>query len=283
MRRGGIGGPARRAANVAGALAQVTAGAGGVLVGLDVGRVSSENRTLVVPADYAFLIWSPIFALCLAYAVYQALPPNHRNALLGRVGWFTASGFLLNAAWEVLFPARQFLLAEAIIVGIFGCFGLAFMRVLEEAGERPLSRAERWLVALPLGLTFGWLTPAVFVSVATTLVAVGLLGGGLGEAVLGAVLLLACGALATAVCARAATASRTAALSYGAAVLWGLVGVVVNQHGASTLTSASAVVAAVVVGGALVRAVRPPAPGCGRAVPRSGGVRRDRRLKGWRA
>ncbi len=46
---------ARQAANVVGALFQIGAP---VLTGEAVGRVSAENGTLVVPADYAFVIWS---------------------------------------------------------------------------------------------------------------------------------------------------------------------------------------------------------------------------------
>jgi hypothetical protein len=75
-----------------------------------VGRVSGENPTLVVPGDYAFVIWTPIFLLALVYAVYQALPSNRENPLLRRVGWFSALAYFSNGVWEILFPAREFVL-----------------------------------------------------------------------------------------------------------------------------------------------------------------------------
>ena len=74
------------------------------------GRVSGENPTLVVPGDYAFVIWTPIFLLALVYAVYQALPSNRENPLLRRVGWFSALTYFSNGVWEILFPAREFVL-----------------------------------------------------------------------------------------------------------------------------------------------------------------------------
>ena len=245
---------ARQALNVVGALFQVLGGAGAVLLlGLDVGRVSNENDTLVVPADYAFVIWSPIFLLCLAYAAYQALPGNHDNALLRRIGWFSAGAFLCNGLWEILFPARQFLLAQVVIVGIFAFSALAYLRLARAARERGLSESARWLIALPLGLLFGWITAATLVSFATTFVALGLLQGGIGEALLGAALLLTGGLVASAVLLYGEAAPPQGYLAYAAAVLWALVGVVVNQYDASILTTGAALIAAVSIALALIR------------------------------
>lgn len=241
---------ARQAANVFGALFQIGAP---ILTSEAVGRVSAENSTLVVPADYAFAIWGPIFLLCLAYAAYQALPANRESPLLRRVGWFSAGAFFSNGLWEILFPARQFLLAQVVIVVIFVCAAVAYLRIARsERGV--LSAAERWLVALPFGLLFGWITAATLVSFATTFVALGLLEGGIGEAVLGATLLLTGGLVTSAVLLVGKAAPPQGYLAYTAAVLWALVAVVINHYDASILTTGAALVAAVPV--ALVVASR---------------------------
>jgi hypothetical protein len=239
----------RQAANVVGALFQIGAP---VLTSEAVGRVSAENGTLVVPANYAFVIWSPIFLLCLAYAAYQALPTNRESPLLRRVGWFSAGAFFSNGLWEILFPARQFLLAQVVIVVIFACAAVAYLR-LARSERSVLSAAERWLVALPLGLLFGWITAATLVSFATTFVALGLLEGGIGEAILGAALLLTGGLVASAVLMVGEAAPPQGYLAYAAAVLWALVAVVVNQYDASILTTGAALVAAVPVALVVVR------------------------------
>src|ERR671912_287626 len=88
---------ARQVATVVGALFQVLAP-----VIVPIGAIAKETPSLVIPADYAFAIWGPIFLLCLAYATYQALPANGKNPLLQRVGWFLAGAFFLNGLWEVL-------------------------------------------------------------------------------------------------------------------------------------------------------------------------------------
>ncbi len=234
---------ARQAANVVGALFQVGAP---VLTSEAVGRVSDENGTLVVPADYAFSIWALIFLLCLAYAAYGALPANRESPLLRRVGWFSAGAFLFNGLWEILFPARQILLAQAIIVAIFICAAVAYLRIAR-SGRGGSSAAEQWLVTLPLGLLFGWITAATLVSFATTFVALGLLDGGISEAILGAALLLTGGLVASAVLLAGESAPPQGYLAYAAAVLWALVAVVVNQYDASVLTTIAALVAAVPV------------------------------------
>jgi len=117
-----------------------------------------------------------------------------------------------------------------------------------------LSAAERWLVALPFGLLFGWITAATLVSFATTFVALGLLEGGIGEAILGAALLLTGGLVASAVLLVGKAAPPQGYLAYAAAILWALVAVVVNHYDASVLTTGAALVAAVPV--ALVVASR---------------------------
>jgi len=128
---------------------------------------------------------------------------------------------------------------------------LAYLGVLRESRGRALSGSERWLVALPLGLLFGWITAATLVSFATTFVALGLLQGGAGEAVLGAALLLTGGLLASAVLLAGRDGPLQGYLAYAAAVMWALVGVVFNQYDASALTTGAALVAAVPVALAL--------------------------------
>ena len=128
---------ARQVVTVVGALFQVLAGAV-----VPIGAIAKETPSLVIPADYAFAIWGPIFLLCLAYAAYQALPANRQNPLLRGVGWFFAGAFFLNGLWEVLVPLRQPVLLQAILAGIFACLAISYLRLVgSERGG--LNRADR--------------------------------------------------------------------------------------------------------------------------------------------
>ncbi len=235
----------RQIANVIGALFQVAAGAFGFLVGLDIAGVSDTTRSLIVPGDTAFIIWTPIFLLSGAYAVYQALPANRGDPLLRAVGWFTAGAFISNGIWELLFPNRQFLLAQLTILAIWLFLAAAFVRVVCHKDE--VTGAKAWLVALPIGLMFGWLTAANVAGLAASLVGLGLRGEGPNAAVGGAALLTFGGAVAATVIAFGKRGPLLGWVSYTAAVLWALAFIALNQREASTLTTATAIVVAIVL------------------------------------
>src|SRR3712207_941019 len=242
MSKGIRGDIARQVAVMLGAIFQIAVA---VSTGPAVGRVSEENPTLVVPADYAFIIWTPIFLLALIYAVYQALPSNRESPLLRRIGWFSALAYFSNGIWEIVFPAREFVLSQIVFVGISTGAVAAFVLVQRGAGSG--SRLDRWLVAPAFGLLAGWVTAAFFVGLVTVLVATGVLGGGIGEALFGALMLIVGGAVACAVILAGRTGPVQGYLAYGGAVLWALLGIVTNQYDASLITTGTAVVSAAFV------------------------------------
>jgi hypothetical protein len=258
----------RQVATIVGALFQVIAGAI-----VPIAAIAGDTPSLVGPVDYPFPIWGPIFLLCLAYAVYQALPANRSNPLLRRVGWFFAGAFFLNGLWEVLVPLRQPVLLQAILAGIFACLAVAHLRLVRSE-HGVLGRADRWLIALPLGLLFGWITAANVVSFSNTLVETGLLGNGVGGALMGACLLLAGAAVAFVVIWVSKAGPLQSLLAYAGAVLWALVGVVVNQYDASLLTTGAALLSATLVAMAIISTLRRSRThiGAGRSVrPRAAG------------
>jgi hypothetical protein len=258
----------RQVATIVGALFQVLAGAI-----VPIAAIAGDTPSLVGPVDYAFAIWGPIFLLCLAYAVYQALPANRANPLLRRVGWFFAGAFFLNGLWEVLVPLRQPVLLQVILAGVFACLAVAYLRLVRSE-HGVLGRADRWLVALPLGLLFGWITAANVVSFNDTLVETGLLGSGVGGALVGASLLLAGAAVAYVMIWVSKAGPLQGLVAYAGAVLWALVGVVVNQYDASLLTTGAALVSAALVAMAMISTLRRSRThiGSGRSVrPRAAG------------
>jgi hypothetical protein len=259
----------RQAANVVGALFQ----AGMTLVASAGIRevVETGPPSLVEPAGYTFTIWALIFALSFAYAVYQALPANRESLLLRRIGWFTATAFFFTGLWSAFVPLRQLLFAQAMLLGVFACLFVAYARLA--GSERGVLRgADRWLVALPLGPFLGWITAANAVSLTSEAVRSGLVApGGAGEAALGTVILLVGALLACAGILAGRTGPVQAYLTYGATVLWALIGIVVNQYAYSLLTTGAALFAAILVAVVLFVTLRRGRPvGSARQIARPG-------------
>ena len=244
----------RRLANVVGALFQVGMTA---YAGTRIDEVVNEGpRSLVEPAGYAFGIWALIFTLSLVYAAYQALPAQRENPLLRRVGWFTAGAFLCTGLWSVFVPLRGFLAAQVMLIAIFAFLLAAYVR-LARSERGVLSRADRWLVALPIGPFLGWVTAANAVSLTAEAVRRGLIdGGGTSEALLGSALLLAGGVLAASVVLAGRMGPAQAYVAYGITVLWALAAVVVNQYDASLLTTGASLISAALVVAVLFGALR---------------------------
>jgi hypothetical protein len=216
-------------------------------VGSSVGTIAQELRSLIIPATYAFAIWGPIFVLCLAYAIYQALPAQRENPIHRTIGWWSAGAFMANGAWSYIFTNRQFILAEVILLAGFVFAGGAYLRFVRETPAAHATHLDNWLIGPALGLLFGWLTAASVVGLASTLISQGFAATGQGAEIGGSGLLLAGGAVAFIAIPASRNGPYSAWISYGAAVLWALVAVSVEQRSASNVITSAALVVMVLV------------------------------------
>lgn len=237
----------RQVVGVAGAVFQALAGVFFVVSLSSAPVVDEKGATLIDPAGYAFIIWAPIFLLSLAYAVYQALPSRQRDTLLRRVGWPLAGAFFLSGLWEIAAPLGRLGVAQVLIAGMLVCLAVAYLRLVR-SGRASLSLADRWLVALPIGVYFGWITAANAVSLTALAARSGLVSGeGFAGALLGAALLLVGSAVAALLVRIGKAGVPQGYLAYGVTVLWALFSVVANQYQASVFTTVVAAVCVVLV------------------------------------
>jgi len=246
----------RQISNVVFAVGQAVAPALTPLLGLPpVGGVSDRYPTFVVPAGYTFSIWGLIFALSIAYAVWQMLPAQRENPLLRRVGWLTAAGFAASMMWEFVFPAGMYGLSVVLIVITLVSFAVAVGRMV--GWRTPLTGAERWLVWMTCGVYLGWITVATVANVAQALAAAGVVELGLGGEAWGMVMLAAAAAIA------AVVTLRTRNAGFALAVAWALFAVFVARRAPPVVTQSAAVAcvalaaAGVVVAALLLSRMRP--------------------------
>ena len=208
--------------------------------GEPIGDQSDAVRTLITPAGWAFSIWGPLYAGSIAFAIYQALPAQLANPLVDRVRWPAAGAFLGNALWAAytqLFGLSA--ISAVIIVFTLGCLVAAY-RVFG-AWKPPFSRAERWLVVLPLSALAAWLTVATTVNIAASLRFHGADLGSAREAVGAIVVLVA------AVIGALALVRGRGNPPYALVFLWALAAIHAAGGSRSEIIDASTVAAAVLI------------------------------------
>jgi hypothetical protein len=107
--------------------------------------------TVITPPGYAFAIWGPIFAGCVANAVQHALPDRRAAAANRASGWPLAGAYALNAAWSVAAQADRFGLTPALLPGAAGLAATAYRRL-----QRTPARGLAAVAPASTGLLLGW-------------------------------------------------------------------------------------------------------------------------------
>ncbi len=136
-------------------------------IGEFIGDRSDAVRTLITPAGWAFAIWGPLFALSVAFAVWQALPAQRTNALLACIGWPAAIALAAQGVWSTYTQLANltFVSVAIILVSLGGL--LVVLRALVDAAT--LSRGERVFAAPAFSALAAWLTAASIVNIAASL------------------------------------------------------------------------------------------------------------------
>lgn len=226
--------------------------------GKDTGQLSDQYPNLFTPAGLTFSVWGVIYAGLVAFAVYQALPLFSRrwatevNPVVAAVGGLFALTCVLNAGWIFAWHYERVGLSVGIMLLFLGTLTLLNLRLRR---EKPATTwRARWLVDVPFGLYWGWISIATIANVTAWLVNEGWGGFGVSEG-FWAVLLIAVGAVVTLVVLR-----RTHRWAYGVVVLWAFAGIIVKRlaewHEARTLVTVGAALGMLAVGLMLAREAR---------------------------
>jgi len=134
----------------------------GVLGGIDTGAVSDKYPTRITPADYAFAIWSLIYAGLIAFSIYQALPKNSGRFRNIRTIYILSCA--ANCAWLYFWQQEAILVCLAVIFLLLGT--LTFININLQKTD---SYGDFWLAKAPFGLYFGWVTVATILNAAIAL------------------------------------------------------------------------------------------------------------------
>lgn len=143
--------------------------------GEPIGDRSDSVRTLITPSGWAFAIWGPLFFGSAVYAIWQALPGQRDNVLLDRIGWLSVVALSMQGIWATYTQFENLTFISAIIILTSLVALLVIVRRIV-AFERPMSLAERIIVAVTFSALAAWLTAASIVNISATLAYYGIGG-----------------------------------------------------------------------------------------------------------
>lgn len=224
------------------AIAQVVVA---VMAGDAVGAVAREYASPLLAADWAFVVWLPIYAGFLGYAVFQALPGQRARQIHRNTGWWMAASAVFNIGWVLSFGMGWLPLAELVIIGLLVSVALVFGRYCRTPAE---GVAERVVVRGTVALYAGWVSMATPPATAATGVWIGLPGVGALAAIAAVVVLLAVTAIVS-----WAVISGTAVVPFAVGAVWALVGIALNDPPAGVVVAGA--IAIVIVLAAMARRI----------------------------
>lgn len=127
---------------------------------------SDMSENLLVPAGPAFSIWFPIFVLCIAYGIVQALPKNRTRAVFRDTGWWTALGFVGVCGWGLItaYVGDDSVQWASALIFVPTVAALIVATVKFSRRILHLTSLERVMSWVPISLIAGWCSLAVFLN-----------------------------------------------------------------------------------------------------------------------
>ena len=190
--------------------------------GLTIGEISNTlfKEVLIIPANYAFIIWGLIYLGLFAFAIYQVLPSQKNDPDLRKIGYFLVIASVAQSIWVYLFLFRWFALSVVAMLLILLPLIATYMHL--SISNTP-SRLKKWCVHYPMGIYLGWISVATVVNVACALYAQNWNGWGISAEAWTVIMAL----IASAISAVIILQNRD--LTYTGVTIWALVAIAIKN------------------------------------------------------
>ena len=150
------------------------------------GQLSDQYPNLFTPAPLTFAIWSIIYLVLIAFAVWQFWPirnearKERRAAAIQALGYDFALLSILNMGWLALWHYEQVALSVAVMLVLLALL----IRINRRFFEQPEPTNDiRYFIRLPFGLYLGWISVATVANITAFLVSVRWNGFGVDPAI----------------------------------------------------------------------------------------------------
>jgi hypothetical protein len=137
--------------------------------GENIGNLSNRlfNDVLIIPENYAFIIWGLIYVELLIFGVYQLRLTQSNNPRFQNAGYWLVAACVAQNIWVILFLLRQFSLSVVAMASILMCLAIYYCNL--RVGDENIPKKEVWRAHIPLSIYMGWISVASTVNVAIAL------------------------------------------------------------------------------------------------------------------
>jgi hypothetical protein len=205
--------------------------------GVDMATLSDRlfPSVQILPANYAFAIWAPIYLGLIAFGIYQVQPTQCHNSNLQRGGYLLVFACIAQCAWIYLFLARLFPLSVVAMLGILVPLIILYQRL--EIGQKHVSPTEQWFIQIPISIYLGWITVATVVNASLALYSINWDGWGITPAIWAVIMIIVATAIGTQV------TIKHHDTAYLLVIVWALIAIGIRHLDTPLITVTAAVTA----------------------------------------
>ncbi len=188
------------------------------------GAISDAYPNLFAPAGFTFSIWGLIYLLLAAFMVYQSVPHSKavllkNETLLNKLNLLFIATSLANISW--IFAWHYDYIGVSVL--IMAVLLVLLIKIADVLRDAKMTSQEKWLVATPFSVYFGWITVAAIANITVFLVSIGWNGFGIPESVWTCIILLV-GALIAILRIR-----KDKNIAYGLVLIWAYFGIAIKH------------------------------------------------------
>jgi hypothetical protein len=217
------------------------------LNGLSIGAISNSifKEVLIIPANYAFVVWGPIYLGLFTLAIYQFLPYKKEDVYLRKTGYLLVIACVFQSIWVYLFLSRLFALSVVAMFGIL--VPLMVIYHILEIGKKPVSQRKKLCLHIPVSIYLSWISVATVVNVACALYYSGWNGWGINNQVWTVIMLLVATTIATVM------VIRYEDIAYTCVTVWALVAIAVKHSNIDLLRNLGLFLAFTLIGVTIIK------------------------------
>lgn len=135
--------------------------------GKNTGQVADQYDIYFFPAGYVFTIWSVIYIALFAYAIYQLLPAQRKNATLSAIAPLFIVNGIINSAWIVAWHYDAVFVSLLLMLGLLATLIAIYLKL--DTKHPSKTESEELFIRFPFRLYLGWISVATIANAAVVL------------------------------------------------------------------------------------------------------------------